>query len=342
MHNKWVTSCFVRVALILSSVLLHAEEDGFAGRAGSYLKMGIGADLMAMGGEGVAWVKDAHVTYSNPAGLVFLEKKSISATLVSMALDRRVQFVGFALPLGQGNARKPGQLQGGFALGWLSSGVDQIDGRDFNGIHTDNFSFGEHTFFFSFALKPSSIVGIGFSGKLHYSRIPGLIEDGSALSATGFGFDVGMLIRPHPTIQAGLCIRDMRSKYTWDSKKYYEQYYSEGGSQSYDVFPRTLAVGIVWQPIHLASLNLNVQKIDAMDVVETSKVAFTLMRYAGGIQLNLHPAAVIRFGYQEKGLTFGGGTRFQMFHQLVGLNYAFVSDPIAPRGNHVFSWTLQF
>jgi hypothetical protein len=338
--NRWVSFCFIILLLTAGSV--HADEDGFAGRAGSYLKMGLGADLMAMGGEGVAWVEDAHVICTNPAGLVFLEKKNVSATLVSMALDRRVQFVGFALPLGQGKVRRPGQLQGGFALGWLSAGVDQIDGRDFDGIHTENLSFGEHTFFFSFALKPSSLFGIGFSSKLHYSRIPGLIEDGSSLSATGFGFDVGVLVRPHPTVQAGISIRDIRSKYTWDSKKYYEQYDAEAGSQSYDAFPRTLAVGVVWRPVSPVALNLNAQKIDAMDVIETSKIAFTQMRYAGGIQIQPHRMAVIRFGFQEKGFTFGCGTRFDVFRQVAGLNYAFVSDPVAPRGNHVFSWTLQF
>lgn len=314
-----------------------------AGRAGSYLKMGIGADLMALGGEGAAWVEDAHVTYTNPAGLVFLEKKNVSATLVSMALDRRVQFVGFALPLGKRETQKPGQLQGGFALGWLSAGVDQIDGRDFSGVHTENYSFSEHTFYFSFALRPSSIIGIGFSGKLHYSRIPGLMNDGSALSANGFGFDAGVLVRPHPKLQAGLSIRDMRSKYTWNSKKYYGQFDSEGGAQSYDTFPRTLVAGVVWRPVRMIALNMNIQKEDAFNVDDdSSELAFTQIRYAGGIQISPHPRAVLRFGYQEKGLTFGGGTQFEVLRQHVGIHYAFVSDPVAPRGNHVFSWTYQF
>lgn len=321
---------------------MSAEEDGLAGRAGAYLKMGLSADLMAMGGEGVAWVEDAHVMHTNPAGLVFLERRSVSTTLVSMALDRRMQFVGFALPLNQGKIRKPGQLQGGFALGWLSAGVDQIDGRDFNGVHTENHSFGEHTFYFSFALRPSSVIGIGFSSKLHYGRMPGLMEDGSSVSATGFGFDAGVLLRPHPALQVGVSIRDFRSKYTWDSKKYYEQYYTDAGSQSYDMFPRTLAAGLVWRPVRMILLNLNAQKFDAMDVEDNSRIAFTRVRAAGGVQIQPHRLAVIRLGYRNKGFTFGGGTHFDVLGQEAGLNYAYVSDPVAPRGNHVFSWTLQF
>lgn len=341
MNRGILASFFAGLSLFVLSGLLLADEDGFAGRAGSYLRMGLGADLMAMGGEGVAWVQDAHVAYTNPAGLVFLQNNNVSATLISMALDRRIQFIGFALPLGQNEVRKPGQLQGGFALGWLSAGVDQIDGRDLNGIHTEDYSFSEHTFYFSFALKPSSIIGLGFSGKLHYGRFPGLLEDDGSLTATGFGFDAGLLVRLHPAIQAGLCLRDLRSRYTWDSKKYYEQFYTERGSQSYDRFPRTLAAGLVWHPVHWIALNLNAQKIDALDS-ESGKLVFTRMRYAGGLQIQACQIATIRAGFQKKGFTFGGGAQFEVYHYPFNLNYAFVSDPVAPRGNHVFSWTLQF
>ncbi|HEX9934352.1 MAG TPA: hypothetical protein VGB38_04070, partial [bacterium] len=188
---------FILIFTVLATVHATADDVGRGGYAGSYLRMGLGSAGMAMGGGSVALVRDGCTSYYNPAGLVFLEKRWATASLHSMALDRKLFHVGYAQSIkakrGTRGKTQP-FIRGGFSLGWICAGVDKIDGRDFDGRHTDMLSSWENAFFFSFAMNPAPPIAFGFNGKLLYSRFAKVRNDGKAMTTAGFGFDIGIMV----------------------------------------------------------------------------------------------------------------------------------------------------
>ena len=315
-----------------------ADERGRDGYAGSYLRMGLGARAMGMGGGSVALTDDAYVTYYNPAGLVFLESRWFTATMNSMALDRRLFYVGYAQSVG---SRNPGMLKGGFSVGWMSAGVDRIDARDFSGNDTGSLSFWEHCFFFSFALNPLSELSIGFSGKLLYSRFPGIIDGGDALSAVGFGFDIGVIYKPHPCFTLGFTIKDLNSKYTWDTQKLWEN-----GTHTTDYFPYVMRGGmavnllsnriIITLDLEQVALDLDKEDMDA----EQGKC--WPASYVGGTQVEVYPGILLRGGIRDGRISLGAGYFWEISGKTIHMDYGFIPDSVAPRGNHIFTWSFVF
>lgn len=322
---KWVFIFVCLFGVFLIGVKYgFSDEVGRGGFAGSFLRMGLGARAKGMGGGSVALADDAYITYYNPAGLVFLENHWFTATLNSMALDRRLMYVGYAQSI---QAKEKRLIHGGFSVGWLSASVDHIDGRDFNGRDIGNYSNGEHCVFFSFALNPISYFSIGVSGKILHNRFPGITNQGDAVSALGFGFDIGLMIRPLKNITFGFTGRDLGSKYTWDTQDLWER-----GTLTVDLFPRIICVGMALQ---LFSDRLIL-------AVDLNKKEYWPLGYTVGTEIELYKGIFLRCGVQNGELAAGAGYRLSMLRKLVYLDYAFVPDPVAPRGNHIFTWSFVF
>lgn len=307
--------------LIVFTGFSRADEVGRGGYAGSFLRMGLGARAMGMGG-GSAALSDEYSAYYNPAGLVFLNNGCFSMTVNSMSLDRSLYCLIYAQSF---RKREEGALSGGFSAGWITAGVADIDGRDFNGMHTENFSVSENSFFFSFALLPVSYLSIGLSGKVLYQRMPGVARGGEGLSATGFGFDFGVMVRPIRKLSIGLSARDLRAKYTWDTQIVYDK-----GTQTIDRFPRILRVAAAYDSLfNRACITFDIEK------VEFFPVAF----YAGA-EVDILDDFKIRAGLRNGDLTGGFGVRLNLLGHSTDLNYGYVSEPVAPGSSHIFSWSI--
>lgn len=317
--GAWVVFC----SLCLSADVL-ADDVGRGGYAGSYLRMGLGARAMSMGGGSSALADDGVAAYYNPAGLVFLDGRWFTSMVNSMALDRRMTYLGYAQAI---KGHKDGLLRAGLSLGWLCAGVSDIDARDFSGRDIGTLSAYEHGFFFSFALNPVKRIAVGLTGKLLYHRFPELTDDGKALSAVGLGFDFGILIRPLSSLTVGFVLKDAGSKVTWDSQSLYER-----GTQTVDRFPGVFCFG--------ASLRLLSNRlITTMDI---EKMDFFPLRYKGGVQMEVVTGAFLRGGVNTGEFTFGAGYRHALGRRFVQMDYGYVPDDVAPRGNHVFSWSFIF
>ncbi len=350
---------------LLSAWNVHASDVGRGGQAGGFLRMGVGARAMAMGGGSSAMADDATAVYYNPAGLAFLKGRHVGFTLNSMALDRTLSSAGYAQSFGSEHgrgrgsefrlegdddtdtdtdtdgdsaavpvhARKP--MQAGFSVAWLGAGVDDIDGRDYDGNHTRMYSNWENAFYFSFAVKPAPVLSIGFSAKLLWSTFPHLADDGKAMSATGLGFDLGVMVRPVPSVTLGASVHDLRSRYTWDSQKMYER-----GSQTVARFPVGFSTGAAW--LGFSGRVLATVRLDQYKAVLENGSRNLPMGVSAGIQFEPVRDIFLRTGVRDKDFTFGGGYSRTVFSKRTELDYAFVPDPVAPRGNHVFSWSFVF
>jgi hypothetical protein len=309
---------------------LHSEEIGRGGYAGSFLRMGVGARALGMGDGSVALTEDGYAAYYNPAGLVFLKDRWFSATCQLMALDRYQYYVGYSQAFHgkSSGSNHHGLMRGGFSVGWLATGVNHIDARDFDGNDIGELSQNEHCFFFSFALNPDPHVAIGFSGKLLWNRFPGITDEGDAVSATGFGFDIGVLVKPVENVSAGLTVRDLRSRYSWDT----QNLWVGEGSQTTDTLSCVVRGGVSWKLFsNKLILNGDVEKIE-----------YWPARVIAGVQYEPVDGVFLRTGLRGGRISFGGGYRFAWLKKQFQMDYAYVSDSVAPSANHVFTWSFIF
>lgn len=323
-QRKLILTVLSITLFIMNGGILFADDVGRGGYAGSHLRMGLGARSMGMGGGSVAISDDGHIAYYNPAGLTELPGRWFSATLNTMALDRRMIYLGYAQPIG---GQAGGPLRGGFSVGWLAAGVDNIDARDFSGNDIGTLSSWDHTFYFSFALKPHPKFSLGVSGKLLYSRFPNITDSDGAMTAVGFGFDVGASFRPIENVTIGITVHDLRSKYTWDSQDVYER-----GTQTVDPFLRLVRGGV-------AARFLNGRLLATFDL---EKVEYYPLDYVTGVEYEAIKGLFTRIGLRGGELAFGAGYHRLLLGKEIHLDYAYVPDTIAPRGNHVFTWSFIF
>jgi hypothetical protein len=84
--------------ILVSASGLEAASNA-QGQAAAYLKFGVDARILGMGGVGSATSKDVNSTYWNPAGLSHLKHREIGAMHTSLSLDRDYNYIGYAAPL---------------------------------------------------------------------------------------------------------------------------------------------------------------------------------------------------------------------------------------------------
>lgn len=331
MMNRVLSKKIIFLGIILGIWIIHSShaEVGRGGYAGSFLRLGLGARAMGMGNVSVAHADDGCCGYYNPANLVFLENRWLTTSMRSMSLDRKIYFIGYGQPLGERDPlmQKEGALRGGFSLAWLCGGVGNIDARDYNGEDIGTLSNWEHAFFFSFAINPAPAFALGFNGKVLLNRIPDITDENKAISATGFGFDFGLIFRPNPLFTVGLTFKDIRSRYTWDTQDLWEK-----GTQTVDQFPRVFRLGLAWKIF-------NERLILAGDI---EQVKYRPRTFQGGVQWMGFKSLFLRTGFQQERLNFGAGLRIHSLGQTVQIDYGYIPDPVTPHDSHVLtcSWIL--
>lgn len=307
-------------------------EIGRGGYAGNFFRMPLGASAWGVGGGSSALVDNGYTAYTNPAGPALLSRHYVAFSTESMALDRERFWIGYAQgitirPPSDSTRQKSPPFKAGFAIGWLGAGITRIDARDFDGIHTGMLSSWEHALYFCFAIAPHSRLAIGGGSKLLFHRLGNVTESGEAVTAKGFGFNLGALWKPSRHFEMGISLHDLNSRYTWNTQKYYEQ-----GPQITDRFPRMLRIGGLWKPYG--------ERLWIVGQLE--KIEFFPWHGNGGVQLEFQPGMALRAGWSPRGWTLGFGFHRTIFSKNTGFDYAFVSDTIAPRGTHVFSWEFVF
>ncbi len=179
--------------------------------AGAFATENTGTRPLGMGGAFAAVADDANATFSNPAGMAFFDKNTRLATfahtnLFSLSFLTR-DFVAYA----QGDEGSYGAL----GLSWNHFNV--------------NFSpeqYSEDTFMYSGAKLltgdqdfPQYAVG----WNLKYLRVTSDFSESSdnttvgGGNATGYGADLGVMIKPRESLSLALVARDLYSSINWDS-----------------------------------------------------------------------------------------------------------------------------
>ena len=192
-----------RVIVLSLALLMVISAMALADGVGAFsaFKSGIGARALAMGGAFVAVADDSTAVIWNPAGLALLDDTRIggmSTDLFGMGITH--QFVGGMTTI----------AGFGVGLGWERASIIG-NGADEAGDPTGDFSWDESTIIGTFATNVMDMGLAGVNVKYYMASAPGN-------SASGFGFDLGLLINLGDMFTLGVNAADIGgSTVTWDT-----------------------------------------------------------------------------------------------------------------------------
>jgi hypothetical protein len=332
--DSGVTVISKRTALVLASLLLFeaTREHSLAqtgGWAGAYGRMGFGARGIGMANAMTAVSSGEVQGYYNPAILPYAEFRSVTATFGILSLDRRLNFLSYSQAL---------PPEAGLSVAIINSGVGEIDARDSDGAPDGILSTSENQFILGFATKFKAGFSAGVNIKILHHH---LYTDVNSVTV---GIDLGLFAPLGENFRVGASVRDINSKYKWDTGAIYGQ----SGNTTTDDFPLLYGGGISYLlPDTLGTIALD---------VEASNQSTLVAR--GGIEVNLIPQLTVRGGVdridlREKGNGIRPAAGFTVRQRLgesmplvnpdiLAVNYAYVFEPFASSGIHLISLSVVF
>ncbi len=300
--------------------LLRAEGNG--GYAGAYLRIGLGARGMSMGNAQVASAEDGFGLYYNPASLPYMKSRSANMSYSFLSLDRRFNYLGYSTPV-----EPKGAPRAGLSIGWIYSGVTDIDAYNSIGEKTGSFDQGLHAFYLSFGIMiiPDRL-SVGLSGKYLLEKMSG--PNGSFdYTGEGAGADLGVLLKAFPWLSVGYQVKDINAKLRSNTDQIFER-----GRTLENKFPISNRAGFY-----------------AITPLKWLRAAYDFEWSNAGQEKNhfgaeaVLPGAALRAGYDNDHLTLGAGATFAAgFGITATLNYAFVNSAVDEGVSHIFSWEFSF
>jgi outer membrane protein OmpA-like peptidoglycan-associated protein len=263
-----------------------------------FLRAGVDARHLAMGGTGAALASDVAAGYWNPAGLAILRGASATAMATQgLNFGRRHAYAAGAW----------GGQNGAVAFSWINAGTDDIPRADAAGNLTgDTFTFTENAFILSAGAKAGA-AAFGASAKLLTQDLGTAAPNGGDGSALGYGFDFGAQVYPTPYARLGFVLHDM-----------FSQLGSRDAGRVNDV-PAGMRVGIALSPLTGITLASDLEKIR-----DDSDTRFHL----GGelaVPLGADLSGAFRLGVNEGRYAGGIGVTYKT----VTVDYAYVIEPEA-------------
>ncbi len=311
--NSWMT------VLILIGSTSFAQ---IGGAPGAYSRMGFGARGLGMGNAMTAVVSGDVIGYYNPAVIPLAEYRNASGSFGLLSLDRTLNYISFTQTL---------PPDAGVSAGLINAGVSNIDGRDADGEQTGPLKTSEDQVFLGFGLKFRSGFSFGLNLKILYYH---LYTDFTSVTA---GLDFGVLYRVDNALTLGLTVKDVNSKYKWDSTPLY----AEQGTTSQDNFPLLITGGIAYMlPDSIGLVSAD---------IEFSNVQTRMLRVGAEVpiirEVTLR-AGVDRIDLKEKGMGVSPAFGFTIARGFQGwtpsITYVYIMEPFAPTGMHLISLGVIF
>lgn len=305
------TSAVISLLMVLFAAGNLPADEGDAGWAGAALQMGLGARALGMGGAYVSLAHGASATYWNPAAISHHRVREVIFSHSHLAWDRRIAFASAVVPV---------EPTAGVGLAWIHAGVDDIQGRDYNGQITGQLTSAENAFYLTFSNRFVPFLSVGLGMKYLYYK---LVD----ISATGFGFDLGLMSSPIPDLSLGLLIQDLNAQYTWDTAEVWDK-----GTTTYDEFPVNTRFG--------ASYKLLQQRLTLAADLEKNREQG--LKTHLGTEFSIHPSLMARLGLDDGTLVGGASFIKPISGRTLQLDYALFVDSVTEDASHIFTWHFLF
>ncbi|MFA5859662.1 MAG: PorV/PorQ family protein [Elusimicrobiota bacterium] len=297
-----LTVCALSLAVLGTVILTPCEVMAVldSSYAAAYLRTGIGARALGMGGAFRSIADDGSAIYWNPGGNAFIEKKEVNVSYSALSSDRGLNFLSYTHPMSIGT----------FAVGLINSGVSGIKGYTSAGVENGDVVVSNNAFFLSYARKVGDIVGVGANVKILASQVQGN-------SGIGFGVDFGAVVQPIKNLAVGLMMQDIASSISWNT-----------ASNAVD------------------SVGMNLALCASYKLFDSVNVAAGINKYSDykniGYNVGLEYMSEVfgfRAGLENNNPCAGFTVRIM---NLVGLTYAYVSDPLNEGNSHIVTLDLRF
>ena len=308
----------LKILLILMMFCPAASaETGDGGYPDTFLRLGIGARALGMGGAFVAVADDATGGFFNPAGLVQVTKRTFGASYRKMTLDRRLSYMVYNQPV---------RDEATIALAWINAGVSDVLGRDGDGNPTEEISNYQNAVQMLIGRKIIEQFSVGLT--IEYIQF-----NLANLSAYGVCFGVSAMGRPTPELRLGLAVERLGMKYSWASGEYWTQRDPDLlGTWLEEDFPVNVRLGasyLLWENRILLSSEIEKN--------EKQKERLHL-----GVEGRALENVAGRLGYDRGSFTFGLGLRQEIQSATLGFDYAFVSSRVEDDADHLISLQFEF
>ncbi len=301
-----------------------------AGRAGAYLKMGVGARALGMGSAFTAMADDSTAAFWNPAGLARLEKSEASFMHADLTMDREYNFFNYAHILKD----KQGKKIGVAAISHISFGVDNIpetrmatsrtDGAALTGDEpatapNQSYTAGQNVWIFGYFNDTEKTTFGSYARKLSDKFYGGvnvkyLKHELFTNSASAWGLDFGFMYEANEKTTLGLSIRDLGETLEWNT-----------ASGQKDRVPVTTQFGVAFKARENLTLAADINKVDDMNA-----------KLFAGAEWWMQDYAALRVGAKDGDLTLGASFKLDTWR----FDYSFVDETLGDA--HRISASKQF
>ena len=306
--------------IIIITISLGISAD-YASYSGAFLRMGTSARSLAMGSGFTAEIDQGFTSYHNPAGVAFLNKRQLGFSYHALNLDRRLMMSSISTGL---------PPTAGMGVAWVSSGVDNIQGRSTAGSKTQVLSTSEDALFISFAQRITPWLALGINVKVLNHQLP---MNESQLAGKGTGFDVGFMVLPEENLHFAFVIQDLNTNYQWNTGDVFE-----GEGRVYkESFPAMYRLGatFIFQRIYFTG--------DIGVLAHQDDILGATIRFGG--EYRMEENYFIRAGFGNNRFSLGAGLNFT-FLKLndAFFDYAVVVEPhsVSQGMIHVFTYAFNF
>jgi len=306
------------IIIITSSLSIAAD---YAGYSGSFLRMGTSARSLAMGSGFTAEIDQGFSAYHNPASVAFLNKRQLAFSHHALNLDRRLMMSSISTGI---------PPTAGLGVAWVSSGVDNIQGRSTSGYKTQILSTSEDAIFISFAQRITPWLALGINVKILNHQLP---MNESELAGKGTGFDIGFMVLPEEKLRFAFMIQDLNTNYQWNTGQVFE-----GEGRVYkESFPTMYRLGttFTFQRIYFVG--------DIGVVANQDDILGMTMRFGG--EYHISENYFIRGGFGNSRFSLGAGLNFTFLNlNDAFFDYAVVIEPhsVSQGMIHVFTYAFNF
>ena len=305
------------ITIILYIVSFTFCQD-WGGQSGSFLRMGMSARSLSMGGGFTAELDKNFPVFHNPAWSAFLTKRHFGSSYTNLTLDRRLASTSLSMAL---------PPTAGLGIAWVYGGVSNIQGRYSTGMKSSKMQTGENALLITFAQRILPWISIGANFKILRYDLP--MTDTDQVSGSGIGFDIGILIRTGPYNMLGLMIQDISSNYQWDTNELYTQ-----GGPYKEEFPTIYRIGSRYE-----KNRMNI--VGDLGIITDHDSYYGILPRAG-IEYGFLEQYFFRGGYGNGRLGFGLGYKYALFNTNDShIDYAFSMDWVSQTA-HTISYAFNF
>ena len=303
--------------LILSIFSLVFAQD-WGGQSGGFLRMGMTARSMAMGGGFTAELDQSFATFHNPAWAAFLVNRQLGSSYTNLSLDRRLAATSFSTPL---------PPTAGVGVAWVNAGVTDIQGRYSTGMKSTKMQTGENAIMITFAQKVLPWISFGATVKILRYDLP--MTESDQLTGSGIGFDIGILVKAGKFNTLGITVQDLSSNYQWDTGDVYAE-----GRLYKDEFPTIYRIG--------SRTNFKGMIVVGDIGLITDHETFVSALPRLGVEYGFLEQYYFRGGYGNGRTAFGLGYEYGLFKAHDShIDYAFSMDWTAQTA-HTISYAFRF